>query len=842
MNRVDFLINIENNIQKKWENCNIFNATCNDNNKKIFVTFPFPYMNGTLHLGHAFTITKADFINRFYNLKSYNTLFPFAFHATGTPIVSSSNKLENILSNINLNEININELSSDNQIKILYNMNVPLELIPNFVKPEYWVEYFPQIAEIDLKKFGSSIDFSRKFITTNINYYYDTFIKWQFNKLKKHNLLIFGKNYLIYSPLKKQPCGDHDRQIGEGVKPKKYKIITIKTNIYDYIHKIPEDVSIDDFDKTPFVIKNTLHHIIIKYENTCYICTLTMYKNLKYQNHNVCIIGDITKSELDNTIFTKTFFTKLNIEYYEPETRVVSRFGDECVVALTDQWYIDYGNKQIKDIVDNHINNNFETFDNNVKELLLAGSKWIDKWPCSRLFGLGTKLLNTEYVIDSLSDSTIYMAYYTISHLIDKIPKNIVDDDFWDYIFTNSELPTNITDNNIIHIMNDMKKEFNYWYPVDIRVSGKDLIQNHLIMCLYNHAMIFPNHMPKSYYINGHMLLNGKKMSKSNGIFLTLNESVKKYGADVTRFVLANSSSTTVSDGNFVENLCESVINKLYIEFEWITNMTNTLNNNNINLSIWDKLFNNEINGYMNDCEQYYLHMDYHNVIVCFNNMISSRDKYRVKYENNLIVLNKNIMIKYINSLLIMILPICPHWSTYLLDYCSTYFNMDRVWNEYPCINNKLLFINDILDTVIHNANATFNRISKVYKKKKKNINDIKININCYNKLSPLELLLINIIISNKTDIYISDLLKSDNNKDYKNKCIQFIKNTENKIKKYGTEYIKWITNCVYYDILLEWFTKLVNFKSNFINIILHPDNTDVELVYGSYNPQIIFK
>ena len=31
------------------------------------------------------------------------------------------------------------------------------------------------------------------------------------------------------------------------------------------------------------------------------------------------------------------------VPYAEPERAVVSRSGDECVVALTDQWYIVYG-------------------------------------------------------------------------------------------------------------------------------------------------------------------------------------------------------------------------------------------------------------------------------------------------------------------------------------------------------------------------------------------------------------------------------------------------------------------------------------------------------------------
>ena len=34
--------------------------------------------------------------------------------------------------------------------------------------------------------------------------------------------------------------------------------------------------------------------------------------------------------------------------------------------------------------------------------------------------------------------------------------------------------------------------EASYWYPVDLRVSGRDLIPNHLLFCLYAHAAVFP--------------------------------------------------------------------------------------------------------------------------------------------------------------------------------------------------------------------------------------------------------------------------------------------------------------------------------------------------------------
>ena len=62
---------------------------------------------------------------------------------------------------------------------------------------------------------------------------------------------------------------------------------------------------------------------------------------------------------------------------------------------------------------------------------------------------------------------------------------------------------------------------------MDLRVSAKDLIGNHLTMALYNHAAVWkhrPEMWPRGYYCNGHVLLDGEKMSKSSGNFLMMHE------------------------------------------------------------------------------------------------------------------------------------------------------------------------------------------------------------------------------------------------------------------------------------------------------------------------------
>ena len=51
---------IEQKWQAKWENAHIFEADPDPKRKKIMVTFPFPYMNGPLHVGHTFTASRVD--------------------------------------------------------------------------------------------------------------------------------------------------------------------------------------------------------------------------------------------------------------------------------------------------------------------------------------------------------------------------------------------------------------------------------------------------------------------------------------------------------------------------------------------------------------------------------------------------------------------------------------------------------------------------------------------------------------------------------------------------------------------------------------------------------------
>ena len=108
-----------------------------------------------------------------------------------------------------------------------------------------------------------------------------------------------------------------------------------------------------------------------------------------------------------------------------------------------------------------------------------------------------------SWLIEGLSDSTIYMSYYTVAHLLqggtyDSSQPNILNitpeqmtHEVWDHIFLGAPRPATTT--IAAEALARMRREFEYWYPLDLRVSGKDLVPNHLTYAIFNHVAMWPD-------------------------------------------------------------------------------------------------------------------------------------------------------------------------------------------------------------------------------------------------------------------------------------------------------------------------------------------------------------
>ncbi|KAI1375498.1 leucyl-tRNA synthetase, cytoplasmic [Hypoxylon crocopeplum] len=410
------------------------------------------------------------------------------------------------------------------------------------------------------------------------------------------------------------------------------------------------------------------------------------YKEGFYQGH--MLVGDFKGEKVADAkpkVRAQLIEAGLAFEYAEPENRVVSRSGDECTVALMEQYYIDYGEESWRAVATEYVENKdgsgLNTYSSDARNAFLGVLDWLKQWACARTYGLGSKLpWAPEFLVESLSDSTIYMSYYTVAHYlhsdifgrekgVGKIAPEQMVDEVWDYIFARTELTDDVLVKSRIpkDTLEAMRREFEYFYPLDLRASGKDLINNHLTFFLYNHIALFPReYWPKSIRVNGHLQLNGEKMSKSTGNFMTLDDVVKKFGADASRIALADAGDT-IQDSNFVEDVANNTILRLHSLREWCEEMATSQELRAEMNDFEDALFDNEINALIQEARHHYEETNYKMALKsCFYDLINAKDIYRASCVAAGIPMNKALIFKYMRLQALSLTPIAPHWAEYI--------------------------------------------------------------------------------------------------------------------------------------------------------------------------------
>ncbi|MCP4646947.1 MAG: leucine--tRNA ligase [bacterium] len=230
------------------------------------------------------------------------------------------------------------------------------------------------------------------------------------------------------------------------------------------------------------------------------------------------------------------------------------RCGTQIVVNMVqDQWFIDYGNPGWKEKAKECLAQMMLIPENTRKDYL-ATFDWLREKACTRSSGLGTPFPFDEgKIVEPLSDSTIYMAFYTIAHELSGMGPEELSEEFFDYVLLGKGSA------DVHPKAEELRAKFEYWYPVDARHSGADLVRNHLPFFVLNHAGIFPKrNWPGSIIVNGFVLMEGKKMSKSLGNILPLRKAIKEYGADVIRFSVV-AGADLVQDTNFETSVAHGV-------------------------------------------------------------------------------------------------------------------------------------------------------------------------------------------------------------------------------------------------------------------------------------------
>lgn len=364
--------------------------------------------------------------------------------------------------------------------------------------------------------------------------------------------------------------------------------------------------------------------------------------------------------------------------YNEPESLVMLRSGDECIVSLEDQWYIDYGeeNWKARALEALHL---MQTFSPEVEHAFEGVLDWLKNWALTRTYGLGTKLpWDESQLVESLSDLTIYQAYYTVLHLLhpdyygrEQGPLGIKPEqmtpEVWEYIFLRKEIKDTTIDKEAL---DRLRREFEYFYPLDMSVSGKDLIPNHLTFFIYTNVAIFhKKHWPAGIRANGHLLLNKAKMSKLTGNFYTLKQIVEKFGADAARIALADAGDS-VEDANFDEKNASAAILRLYTLKEWAEDVVKRKSEfrsekGNSEVEFFDKAFDNEMNRLVEECRQQFIETNYKFALKAgLFDFMAARDYYidTIGLENAHI----GLLTRYIKTQALLLAPIAPHFAEYL--------------------------------------------------------------------------------------------------------------------------------------------------------------------------------
>ena len=888
--RRDSLLAIQADAQAKWERERVFQCDApaeGEEAQKFFGNFPYPYMNGLLHLGHAFSLSKVEFATAYQRLCGKHVLFPFAFHCTGMPIKAAADKIAREIAlygnppvfpeaetgqeaeeaaaasaaaatqaaaqadptvfKSKKSKAAAKTARAATQWEIMRLSGVAEEEIAAFAEPSHWLGYFPPLGARDVAALGCGVDWRRSFITTDANPYYDSFVRWQFNKLRALGKVVRDKRFAVFSPLDGQPCADHDRASGEGVGPQEYTMIKLEvlaecveraggplaplagrkvclgaatlrpetmygqTNCWvlpdgvygafeldgpggevlvmtaraarnlsfqermdcvpgspvcllevsgaqlvgmklrgplsghDVIYalpmltiittkgtgivtSVPSDApddfmalsdlqakpalrakyGVEDAMVLPFAPLPTIHipefgdlaapavcaELKIKSQNDRALLDEAKHRTyLKGFTDGVMLVGKYQGrpvKEVKSLIRGELIAAGDALPYCEPERPVVSRSGDDCVVALTDQWYLQYGEAGWRERTALALSR-METVHPEARSQFEGTLGWLRQWACSRSFGLGTRFpWDTSFVIESLSDSTIYMAYYTVAHLLQGgdmygqaaaaggVDASALTDEVWEAVLLGGPAPPSFP----APLLAAMRREFEFWYPFDLRASGKDLIQNHLTFSLYNHTAIFPErHWPRCMRSNGHLLLNGDKMSKSTGNFKTLQDAVLEYGADAVRVALADAGDG-MDDANFEESTANAAILRLTRELAWFEELKGAeaaalLRAADSPLVFADRVFGVEMDVCCGAARGAYEALSFRDALkACFFDLQNARDAYRVLAGVD--GLHAALVTRFMDVSTRMLAPIAPHWA-------------EHVWGKVLCQPGSVL-------------------------------------------------------------------------------------------------------------------------------------------------------
>ncbi|RLE70810.1 MAG: leucine--tRNA ligase, partial [Thermoprotei archaeon] len=285
-----------------------------------------------------------------------------------------------------------------------------------------------------------------------------------------------------------------------------------------------------------------------------------------------------TVAEVKEELVEELASRGIAVRHYTLPRPVYCRCGSRTHVKIVkDQWFLKYSDPRWKRLAHECIDG-MRFLPDDVREYFHKQVDWYGDWACTHKGELGTPLpWDPDWVLESLSDSTVYMAYYVLAKYLQHPESYGIDwdrlsDSFFDYVLLGEGDPEEVARETgiSVELLERMRREFLYWYPVDLRISGKDLMPNHLTFFIFHHVAIFPReHWPRGIGVNGWVLVAGEKMAKSKGNFILLRQALEWWGADATRFAEAYAGNSGLDDANFEPEMADRAVDLLVDWYEF---------------------------------------------------------------------------------------------------------------------------------------------------------------------------------------------------------------------------------------------------------------------------------
>ncbi len=264
------------------------------------------------------------------------------------------------------------------------------------------------------------------------------------------------------------------------------------------------------------------------------------YLNEKCGKYSGIKISNI-KDDVKNELISKN----LAIIMREFSEEVICRCAKKVVIKkIPDQWFIQYSDQNLTEKSKKQVRT-MNIFPTEYKDEMPDILDWFDDRACIRKGSwLGTEFpFKKDWIIEPISDSTLYPSYYVISKYVNenKVKPEEMTEEFFDYIFLGKGKPKH-------KIWDEIRKDFMYWYPVDINLGGKEHKTVHFPVFLMNHVAVMPmEKWPQGIFVHWWVTQKGKeKISKSKGGAEHINEAAEIYGVDAMRLYYTHAGSPFV--------------------------------------------------------------------------------------------------------------------------------------------------------------------------------------------------------------------------------------------------------------------------------------------------------